>query len=639
MASIQINSIIPFDATAAHTITFNYSGAQCVKNKLVIVDSASGTKVFDDTVTTFALSHTVPAGTLTNGNYYSCTITAYALDDETGITSSPVNFRCLTTPTLEFDGIESGDTVASPNMEVHLSYYQAEGDLLNEYQVMLLSSSNVEIYNTGALYDQSLTVTLYDLVDGESYYLRAVGVTVSGMAVDSGNIAIVVHYEKSFSSNALKLINNSSKGYVEIISNIIGVGGIAENDVVFVSDGTQADLRDTKVDFVGGYSFSKEFEMHAFLRSPALLYNSIIPRPYYQEKRYGRVYSANGLTFTLNDDGSVTANGTARANTNYYFTGATTKAIVPVMEVSHYDTYKLTGCPAGGSAETYELYVRGTPDGTTPTTTSGTVYRDVGGGVTMSGCRYACVAAYIRAGTTVENITFRPKFVSVSGTLLPDPYWREAYSGDPYTANGITWTLGDGGSITANGTATANTSYSISGSQVTNAVPCIIINPSKLYTLSGCPSGGSDNTYVLRVRATPDGSVPQTDSGGTIYTDEGNGISFTGARYAYVYARIANGYAASNVAFHPVLAEVRPLSNDPIVTFSDDNGSIYNVYMRSNSNEIPRYLWVEVRKEMSSGVIATYMSEQIAYPSDDTPLYVYVALKDNRFNVHLEVVT
>lgn len=60
--------------------------------------------------------------------------------------------------------------------------------------------------------------------------------------------------------------------------------------------------------------------------------------------------TTNGITFTVNSDGTVTANGTATANA-YLIVGA--------VMLGAGTTYKLTGCPPGGGNQTYRLYWQG----------------------------------------------------------------------------------------------------------------------------------------------------------------------------------------------------------------------------------------------------------------------------------------
>lgn len=71
---------------------------------------------------------------------------------------------------------------------------------------------------------------------------------------------------------------------------------------------------------------------------------NLIPFPYIETKK-----TINGVTFTVNDDRSITVNGTATADTWFIFSRANPKK----------GTYFLSGCPSGGSNTTYYLDLKG----------------------------------------------------------------------------------------------------------------------------------------------------------------------------------------------------------------------------------------------------------------------------------------
>lgn len=101
----------------------------------------------------------------------------------------------------------------------------------------------------------------------------------------------------------------------------------------------------------------------------------------------------NGITWTINADGTVTANGTATANSFLYL-------IPNNSNIAYgYETH-ISGCPAGGSASTYEIQVA---------MTGGTTYHDYGDGETIpSTYVYRYFVCAIRSGQTVTNLKFSP---------------------------------------------------------------------------------------------------------------------------------------------------------------------------------------------------------------------------------------
>lgn len=124
----------------------------------------------------------------------------------------------------------------------------------------------------------------------------------------------------------------------------------------------------------------------------------------YQETREGynllippATQTKNGITFTVNKDNSITVNGTATADASINFENLSLEA----------GTYKLTGCPTGGSATTYRLGIN----------LSGNNF-DIGSGVTKTISeavtdKKAWLVVY--SGTTVNNLTFYPMLRKVTG--------------------------------------------------------------------------------------------------------------------------------------------------------------------------------------------------------------------------------
>lgn len=122
---------------------------------------------------------------------------------------------------------------------------------------------------------------------------------------------------------------------------------------------------------------------------------------------------ANGVTFTVNDDGTVTANGKSTAFTSL--------VIAQHGEASFFDDFigkpiKLSGCPSGGASNTYELrfdYV------------SGNYVDDIGDGViitpTSANSNTWYVEIGISGGVTVSNLTFKPMITapSYNGPYVP----------------------------------------------------------------------------------------------------------------------------------------------------------------------------------------------------------------------------
>lgn len=204
---------------------------------------------------------------------------------------------------------------------------------------------------------------------------------------------------------------------------------------------------------------------------------NLIPYPY-----DGTEGNTNGITWTVNDDGSVTANGTASKEAPYSliypYNLSTMKSLqlgntyiisdgltdeqhtnVGYMQLVRYDKNNPTNWKYGVSS------MKGTE-----------IYTANDENTLQYG-----IMLIIRNGATANNITFKPMLevgtmsheyqpTTISNTslnerlsdqqgqnLIPYPYYRP----DSYTNNGITWTVNEDGSVTANGTATATAHYTV----------------------------------------------------------------------------------------------------------------------------------------------------------------------------------
>lgn len=273
------------------------------------------------------------------------------------------------------------------------------------------------------------------------------------------------------------------------------------------------------------------------IRGATVKTENLIPYPYTETTR-----TANGVTFTVNSDGSVTVNGTATSDADFMLLRG------PIQSYS--ESYFLSGCPTGGSDTTYYI------------SESFTTSKDTGNGVVLNNLPSdQAWRIVIKSGTTVNNLVFRPmlnagteakpyskwfpglknasfeKIVSTGRNLIPFPYAETTK-----TINGITFTVNGDGSITANGTAVARSSFALS---TPNNEYSMSLASDKNFYFSGCPSGASNSTFLLTIQ---DISYNQT------VADRGNGVSFV-TKYTkyYVFITIYEGFTANNLVFKPML--------------------------------------------------------------------------------------
>ena len=138
------------------------------------------------------------------------------------------------------------------------------------------------------------------------------------------------------------------------------------------------------------------------------------------------------------------------------------------------------------------------------------------------------VVSLDNAQNTVKSV----KAQLANKNLLPYPYVTSSGS----EISGITWTVNEDGSVTANGTATGNSNFVI----ISQDNPIAIAG--KTVTLSGCPTGGSSTTYGIYYYDTV-----------TSQFDFGNGVTFIPKGVVSVNIRIYGGATVNNLVFKPQL--------------------------------------------------------------------------------------
>ena len=142
---------------------------------------------------------------------------------------------------------------------------------------------------------------------------------------------------------------------------------------------------------------------------PGAVSNNILPFPYERGSA-----TVKGITYTVNDDGTVTVNGTATDFSNFVLRGYSTTPTIPLVSG---ENYILSGCPKGGSSNMYCLRLG----------VAGSLY-DYGNGVsfTYPGNISVYLDIVIFSGATVNNLVFKPMIRKASEPDGWEPYYNGA---------------------------------------------------------------------------------------------------------------------------------------------------------------------------------------------------------------------
>lgn len=267
---------------------------------------------------------------------------------------------------------------------------------------------------------------------------------------------------------------------------------------------------------------------------------NLLVYPYYQTTR-----TTNGITYTDNGDGSITADGTATAEA------------YQVMRMRNSDDglklkagkYVLSGCPTGGGQSVYQLYIINA-DNTL------TLARDTGDGATFT--LDSDITAYgvlirVSSGVTVSSLTFYPmiRYADIADDTwesyhesVETMYEEEIHGVNLFkpdftkkTENGITYSVSSDNSISTSGTATADTRTDLGKMFLEKGT----------YILSGNPYKFDASTNTIRLRL-----YNSLDT--KIFWDDGNGATFTidSAEEYTLAVRYGSGAVFGNT-FKPML--------------------------------------------------------------------------------------
>lgn len=341
----------------------------------------------------------------------------------------------------------------------------------------------------------------------------------------------------------------------------------------------------------------------------------------------------NGVTFTVNDDGSITVNGTATSDCWYDICGQDINNFLQAGE-----NYIVSGCPEGGSDTTFFMYIGGSYLKYVLNDTSFTC------DAAKSGHFYICV----RTNTVMDNVVFYPMIrlaSDIDSTYQPyaktnqqltqetnalDPILNKLgaknllrfdldiikainpwgiWNGNSYTYYGVTYTINDDNSITVNGTNTGEQTSPLFLARVSDH-PITLSKGD--YILSGAPEGGAANTYCMYLVSTTS----------NYYRDIGNGkkISIEANDSVFgVTLFVDKNITVNNLKFYPML-RYASIADDTYAPYAKSNKELTEEIVAINADNAGAHNSIYRGKYLGSSVTA----EQYAAISSGkfTDLYI-----------------
>lgn len=446
-----INQINAFNATQGTTIDFNIiGGTELVRsNRIYIYDLSDNSLICTHLYVSTESIHELPPNTdssivyesgkssadfVNNTQYYAQiqTFTDIAGTEGGSGLSVAKMFWCLVDPTLTITTIPS--TISTTSYNVSATYNantSVVSNIIQQYQFNLYNATGSLLQSSGVVVGngtQQGTSTAYDisynfsgLSVGSSYYVTVEVTTTQGMSVSAQSGTFTVSIDTPTLGEAT-VVNNACDGYISVTSNLSGeYGGSGSGD--FVSFETDSENVFTKLQVAleptqsgsGTPSPSNVRPIYGVRGVEVdVVGKNLLPFSYAEN-----TIIRNGITWTVNDDGTITANGTS--------TGASWFDIITASNIFYPKRQVIvSGCPSGGSASTYRIYIN------VKTKQGGNAgYTDIGSSsVVLDVAEINQIRLQINsAGFVANNLTFKPmiRYASEADSTY-EPYQKQTVS-------------------------------------------------------------------------------------------------------------------------------------------------------------------------------------------------------------------
>lgn len=415
----------------------------------------------------------------------------WGVNDYVEQTSAAV-FITRTTPTVSINAIPNPVTTSSATITA--TYAQAQGDPIStvEWIFALAGLEDTPIKQTGAINTQVLSFEADGLITGNTYSIMCNVVTSNGVEVSTGFVQFSVSYASS----------------------------------TITTDYQVAQLRNSSAVYLSWDGFS----------------NNILAYPYANSTK-----TTNGITFTVNGEGDMTANGTASANAYFTLAQGTLSQIgltagQKVLITSGYHSAIISVVEKNGSNVTVSTVTGGDPLQYVVPETSNTLSISFGilkgTSLTTEPIRpmiyvedditvASGISAYIEPAQNLGGYS-KPW---AAGAGINKAYWPALTNA---SSNGIDYTISDDGNVLhIEGTATATSSAWASSQSTSYSNMPLGPFPAGTYTINALGFVGQaaldrivfsaryiDNTVVsgansIRITS-PSGVIP--DGSGRTYT-------------------------------------------------------------------------------------------------------------------------
>ena len=341
-----INQINAFNATQGTTIDFNIiGGTELIRsNRIYIYDLSDNSLICTHLYVSTESIHELPPNTdgsivyesgkssadFVNGAQYYAQIQTYTDTNGTqggsGLSVAKM-FWCLGDPTLTITTIPS--TISTTSYNISATYTDTSAsvvsNIIQQYQFNLYSATGSLLQSSGVVVGsgtQQGTSAVYDISHnftglnvGSSYYVTVDVTTTQGMSVTTQSNTFTVSIDTPTLGEAT-VVNNACDGYISVTSNLSGeYGGSGSGEIVSFETDSENVFSKLQVD---GLEPAQEGSGDPSpsnvrpIRGHSEVDVNVVGKNLFQTTAESK--TENGLTWTVNQDGTITVTGTP---TNY----------------------------------------------------------------------------------------------------------------------------------------------------------------------------------------------------------------------------------------------------------------------------------------------------------------------------------
>lgn len=258
MAKPYIQKILPFDANKDHEIVLSWTGSRSHANRIIISDYETNSVIFDDMTSSFALKHTIPAHTLTNGKKYTIQAQTYDIENKPSALSDKVLFFVFKTPDFYFKDLPENNLIANSTFTANIHYYSDDWEDISKYVFYLYDASKKQLLESKELTDGlNINYSYRGLDNNTVYYIRCIGITVNGMELDTGYIEITVKFENQNQYARLYATPIPKQGCIQVATNLIIIQYNGTDNFDYI-DG-MIDLRNKTLYYDKGFLIKDDF--------------------------------------------------------------------------------------------------------------------------------------------------------------------------------------------------------------------------------------------------------------------------------------------------------------------------------------------------------------------------------------------